>query len=253
MPTVLLVRHGQASFGAADYDVLSELGRRQADIVAASLADRGYRAARLYSGTLRRQQETAAAFGAVGAPALEVEPRWDEFDPDDVLTHHSESALRIQGRDRRDADQPRLPGGARTGAGRVGRPRRAQPDVADLAPVQRRRDCRAGGAGDRSRLRRDSGRRHLGRRDRRRRRRPARRPGRGLRRPQPHPRQRRRHQDRDRRDRHQRPHASTTTPTWSWSGASSSPTAEAATALGGVDHADRAGDGAAVDQVLGRR
>jgi hypothetical protein len=28
MPTVLLVRHGQASFGAADYDVLSDLGRR---------------------------------------------------------------------------------------------------------------------------------------------------------------------------------------------------------------------------------
>lgn len=97
MPTVLLVRHGQASFGSADYDVLSELGRRQADIVAASLAERGYRPARLYSGTLRRQQETAAAFGALGAPDLEVEPRWDEFDPDDVLTHHSESSLRIQG------------------------------------------------------------------------------------------------------------------------------------------------------------
>jgi broad specificity phosphatase PhoE len=97
MPTVLLVRHGQASFGAADYDVLSELGRRQADIVAASLVERGYRPARLYSGTLRRQQETAAAFRALGAPELEVEPRWDEFDTDDVLTHHSESSLRIQG------------------------------------------------------------------------------------------------------------------------------------------------------------
>jgi broad specificity phosphatase PhoE len=97
MPTVLLVRHGQASFGAADYDVLSELGRRQADLVAASLAARGYRPARLLSGTLRRQQETAAAFRALGAPALEVEPRWDEFNTDDVLTHHSDSALRIQG------------------------------------------------------------------------------------------------------------------------------------------------------------
>jgi broad specificity phosphatase PhoE len=97
MPTVLLVRHGQASFGAADYDVLSELGRRQAEIVAASLAERGYRPARLYSGTLRRQQETAAAFLALGAPALEVEPRWDEFNTDDVLTHHSDSGLRIQG------------------------------------------------------------------------------------------------------------------------------------------------------------
>jgi broad specificity phosphatase PhoE len=96
MPTVLLVRHGQASFGAADYDVLSELGRRQAELVAASLAERGYRPARLISGTLRRQQETAAAFGALGAPGLEVEPRWDEYDPDDVLAHHSETALRLQ-------------------------------------------------------------------------------------------------------------------------------------------------------------
>lgn len=96
MPTVLLVRHGQASFGAADYDVLSELGRRQAEIAAASLSERGYRPARLLSGTLRRQRETAAAFVALGAPAVEVEPRWDEFDPDDVLGHHGNSALRLQ-------------------------------------------------------------------------------------------------------------------------------------------------------------
>jgi broad specificity phosphatase PhoE len=97
MPTVLLVRHGQASFGASDYDVLSERGRRQAEITAASLAERGYRPARLYSGTLRRQHETAAAFAAHGAPELEVDERWNEFDPDDVLTHHSESTLRIEG------------------------------------------------------------------------------------------------------------------------------------------------------------
>jgi broad specificity phosphatase PhoE len=99
VPTVFLVRHGQASFGAADYDVLSDLGRRQAEIVAASLAERGYHPARLLSGTLRRQRETAAPFAALAAPALaiEEEPRWDEFDPDDVLTHHSDSTLRIQG------------------------------------------------------------------------------------------------------------------------------------------------------------
>jgi broad specificity phosphatase PhoE len=98
VPTILLVRHGQASFGAADYDVLSEVGRRQAEVVAASLAERGYHPARLLSGTMRRQRETAAAFAALAAPPIEVEeePRWDEFDPDDVLTHHSDSALRIQ-------------------------------------------------------------------------------------------------------------------------------------------------------------
>ena len=96
MPTVLLVRHGQASFGAADYDVLSDVGRRQAEIVAASLAERGYHPARLLSGTLRRQRETAEAFVVPGAPELEVEPRWNEYHADDVLTHHSDSALRLE-------------------------------------------------------------------------------------------------------------------------------------------------------------
>ncbi len=96
MPTALLVRHGQASFGASDYDVLSDLGRRQAEVVAGSLAARGYHPTRLLSGTLRRQRETAAAFAACGAPEVEIEPRWDEFDPDDVLHHHSDSTLRLQ-------------------------------------------------------------------------------------------------------------------------------------------------------------
>lgn len=95
MPTVLLVRHGQASFGTEDYDVLSAAGHRQAEIVAASLAERGYKADRLISGTLRRQRETAAAFTALGAPELEIEPRWDEYDSEDILRHHSESAVRL--------------------------------------------------------------------------------------------------------------------------------------------------------------
>ena len=34
MGVLLLVRHGQASLGAADYDQLSELGHRQAQLPA---------------------------------------------------------------------------------------------------------------------------------------------------------------------------------------------------------------------------
>ncbi len=94
MPTVLLIRHGQASFGAADYDVLSATGERQAQIVAAALERRGYQPARVISGSMRRQVNTAAAFAG---PAPEIDPRWDEYDPNDVLTHHSESATRIDG------------------------------------------------------------------------------------------------------------------------------------------------------------
>jgi broad specificity phosphatase PhoE len=92
VPAVLLVRHGQASFGAADYDALSEVGRRQAEIVAAAIAARGLRIDRLASGTLRRQRETAAAFGGLEAT---VDRRWDEYDPDQILAVHGDTEVRI--------------------------------------------------------------------------------------------------------------------------------------------------------------
>jgi broad specificity phosphatase PhoE len=68
---VYVVRHGQASFGAADYDVLSELGHRQAALAGVELRDRGVRIDLVASGTLRRQRETAAAALAAyaGVPA----------------------------------------------------------------------------------------------------------------------------------------------------------------------------------------
>jgi broad specificity phosphatase PhoE len=94
VPTVLLIRHAQASFGAADYDVLSATGERQAEIVAAALARRGVEPSRVISGSMRRQIDTAAA---IAGPALEVDPRWDEYDANDVLTHHSESVARLDG------------------------------------------------------------------------------------------------------------------------------------------------------------
>ena len=60
MPVVHLVRHGQASFGADDYDVLSDLGRTQAAAVGAELSRRGLDDSRSSCGTLRRQRDTAA-------------------------------------------------------------------------------------------------------------------------------------------------------------------------------------------------
>ncbi len=57
MPTILLLRPAQASFGSADYDVLSARGREQ---TAAVVEDR----------------------------------RLDEYDSDDQLSHHSSSAVR---------------------------------------------------------------------------------------------------------------------------------------------------------------
>ncbi|WP_238430248.1 histidine phosphatase family protein, partial [Frankia nepalensis] len=69
MSVIYLVRHGQASFGSADYDVLSELGYRQAALVGAELRARGVRVDLAVSGTLRRQRETARAALAAYAGA----------------------------------------------------------------------------------------------------------------------------------------------------------------------------------------
>jgi len=58
MSTIYLIRHGQASFGAKDYDYLSELGMQQAEILGKSLTDRKQIFDAVYQGTLRRQKQT---------------------------------------------------------------------------------------------------------------------------------------------------------------------------------------------------
>ena len=95
VPSVLLVRHGQASFGAEDYDVLSPAGVRQAEILATALRRRGVVPTRLVSGSMRRQRETAEAFAEYGE--VEIDERWDEYDANEVLTHHAETAMRLDG------------------------------------------------------------------------------------------------------------------------------------------------------------
>jgi broad specificity phosphatase PhoE len=93
VPTILLARHGQASFGAADYDMLSATGREQAALLAGDLERRGVRVARVVSGTMARQRETAAALGL----PVEVDARWDEYDADAILAAHSDSGVRLAG------------------------------------------------------------------------------------------------------------------------------------------------------------
>jgi len=58
---LLLVRHGQASLGAADYDRLSERGYRQARATGARLARADLVIDRMVCGTLARQRDTAVA------------------------------------------------------------------------------------------------------------------------------------------------------------------------------------------------
>ncbi|MDB5953959.1 histidine phosphatase family protein [Ramlibacter sp.] len=60
MGTLYLVRHGQASFGADDYDQLSELGKRQSVRLGEYFGERGIRFDGLIAGTLRRHKQTLA-------------------------------------------------------------------------------------------------------------------------------------------------------------------------------------------------
>jgi len=60
MATLYLVRHGQASFGADDYDQLSELGVQQSEQLGRYFADRGIRFDAALTGTLKRHAQTLA-------------------------------------------------------------------------------------------------------------------------------------------------------------------------------------------------
>jgi broad specificity phosphatase PhoE len=91
MGVLLLVRHGQASLGAADYDRLSELGRRQAQVVGARLAGPGLTIDRVVAGELSRQRDTAEAImNALGRPLSELgtDGRLDEYDHVAVMARH---------------------------------------------------------------------------------------------------------------------------------------------------------------------
>jgi broad specificity phosphatase PhoE len=96
MPSVLLVRHGQASYGAADYDVLSANGLRQAEVLAAEHVRRGFVPDLVVCGGLRRQRDTAAVLARASGLAVEIDPGWDEYDSDDILEHHSTTPVRLE-------------------------------------------------------------------------------------------------------------------------------------------------------------
>lgn len=82
MGTLYLVRHGQASFGADDYDQLSPLGLQQARRLGAHWLAQGQRFDTVLMGTLRRHAQTldGIAQGLPGLPAPQVLPSLDEYD-----------------------------------------------------------------------------------------------------------------------------------------------------------------------------
>jgi broad specificity phosphatase PhoE len=87
MGEIYLVRHGQASFGAADYDQLSPLGVEQSRQLGAWLSESGQRFDRVITGTLRRHRQTADecfAGHAASAPRSE-DPGLNEYDHREML------------------------------------------------------------------------------------------------------------------------------------------------------------------------
>lgn len=90
MGTIYLVRHGQAAFGTDHYDRLTELGVAQARLLGDYFARRQIRFDAVFTGTLRRQTETAqgifAGHSELGAsPARETIPGLDEYKPEAVM------------------------------------------------------------------------------------------------------------------------------------------------------------------------
>lgn len=82
MGTLHLVRHGQASFGAANYDRLSALGARQCERLGEYFHARGRRFDAVLTGTLDRHAQSLAAIarGLPATPAPLVRPGLDEYD-----------------------------------------------------------------------------------------------------------------------------------------------------------------------------
>ena len=87
MGTLYLVRHGQASFGAEDYDQLSDLGHRQAVRLGEYFRHKGLVFDAVLVGTLRRHAQTWAgiAEGAGLAHTPLLWPGLNEYDAEAVV------------------------------------------------------------------------------------------------------------------------------------------------------------------------
>lgn len=94
MGVIYVVRHGQAAFGTEHYDRLTDIGFTQARLLGAYLGKRNIRFDAVFTGTLRRQTETAQGIfeghPELGSPLLqETFPGLDEYKPEAVMMAHT--------------------------------------------------------------------------------------------------------------------------------------------------------------------
>lgn len=90
MSQILLVRHGQASWGSDDYDVLSPLGEKQSSVLGEALAARGVTPGLVVRGGMRRHRQTAehAVAGGSWPSEITLDEGWNEFDHVQVFSMH---------------------------------------------------------------------------------------------------------------------------------------------------------------------
>jgi broad specificity phosphatase PhoE len=93
VPTLLLVRHAQGSFGGADYDVLSKRGHEQAAALADDLEAREVKVTRVLAGSLARQRDTAAPIAERFGRDVEVDARWNEYESEEMVASHASPSL----------------------------------------------------------------------------------------------------------------------------------------------------------------
>ena len=91
---ILLLRHGQASFGAEDYDRLSNTGETQVRMLGQHLAELGMEFDAVYRGAMRRQRDSARllleGMGHTSPERFALLEQFNEFDHLPVLREYLE-------------------------------------------------------------------------------------------------------------------------------------------------------------------
>jgi len=90
MSILYLIRHGQASFGSANYDRLSSLGEQQVTHLREHFLELGLQTDCIYSGRLQRQQRTAQILADGLHSKINTAAEFDEYDAHMLLRLHAE-------------------------------------------------------------------------------------------------------------------------------------------------------------------
>lgn len=97
MGSLFVVRHGQASFGSANYDQLSELGGEQSERLGAFFAERNTRFDAIYTGPAVRHRQTAEGIvrgaSTLDPPETKLAEGLDELPAFELFRMHNKQSL----------------------------------------------------------------------------------------------------------------------------------------------------------------